>query len=385
MEGAQTFSPPTYTLTCRSCAKTVPPEPWNWKHTCGGTLGLKVDVDADRIRATWSSHGRLARFAPVLPLREAPETAAGDTPLLHEDIDGVRVGFKLEYLNPGGSFKDRGAYVAIGRCAELGFTSIVIDSSGNAGVSMARTGLRLGIRVEVFLPASTPAGKKGLLQMLGATVHEIPGDRMAVHAAALAAAGGSAAYVGHWYNPYFLEGTKTMGYEAVEQMPVIDYVFCPVGAGTAILGLYKGFSEVAAAGMLPRMPRFVVVQAAGYSPVVGDLGAAAPAQHSSTLADGIAIAAPPRRAEIVDAVRSTGGFGVTVDDIAIRDALRLLVSRGYIVEPTSAVPLAGLLQAVEQGKAPPGSTVLVPLTGTGMKTLDELSELVARQHEGGNE
>ncbi|MBN1151900.1 MAG: pyridoxal-phosphate dependent enzyme, partial [Dehalococcoidia bacterium] len=70
------------------------------------------------------------RFAPVLPLRRWPDTAIGDTPLVLEDIEGVTVGFKLEYLNPGGSFKDRGAYVTVARCAELGFKSIVVDSSG---------------------------------------------------------------------------------------------------------------------------------------------------------------------------------------------------------------------------------------------------------------
>ena len=166
-----------------------------------------------------------------------------------------------------------------------------------------------------------------------------------------------------------------MGYEAVEQAPGIDYVFCPVGAGTALLGLYKGFGEVASAGMLEKMPRLVAVQAAGYSPVVSDLGADVPTRRS-TLADGIAIAEPPRRREIAEAVRRTGGFGVSVEDVEIREALRLLISRGYIVEPTSAVPLAGLLQASRKGRVPEGSTVLIPLTGTGMKSLDELAELL---------
>ena len=163
--------------------------------------------------------------------------------------------------------------------------------------------------------------------------------------------------------------------EAVEQMPVIDYVFCPVGAGTAILGLYMGMAELAAVGMLPRMPRFVAVQASGYSPIAHDLGATPRADSPSILADAIAIASPPRRLEVVDAVRSTGGFGMVADDAQIHSALRFLVSRGYIVEPTSAVPLAGLMQAVDQGTVPEGSTALVPLTGTGMKALDEVTQL----------
>jgi len=377
MIGQKMPAPPSFSLTCRRCGQLVAAEPWVWRHECGGTLGLNVEIDAGRVRATRMAHGSLARFAPVLPLHTAPETAAGETPVLWEDVDGVWVGFKLEYLNPGGSFKDRGAYVAAARCVELGFKSVIVDSSGNAGVSITRMGLRMGIHVHVFLPASTPVGKKGLLRMLGATVNEVEGDRMAVHHAALAASGGSAAYVGHWYNPYFLEGTKTMGYEAVEQMPRIDFAFCPVGAGTALLGLYKGFEETSSVGLLPRMPRLVAVQAQGYSPVAGDLGAEQAGAGTSKLADGIAIAEPPRMKEIVEAVRSSGGFGISVDDTEIRTALHRLVNWGYIVESTSAVPLAGLFQAVRQGRVPRGSAVLIPLTGTGMKTLGELAELTA--------
>ena len=135
MDSAKAPSPPAYTLTCQRCGEAVPAEPWAWRHSCGGTLGIKIDIDADRVCATRSVHGRLSRFGPVLPLSATPDTAAGDTPVLYEYIEGVRVGFKLEYTNPGGSFKDRGSYVAVARCVELGFTSIVVDSSGNAGVS----------------------------------------------------------------------------------------------------------------------------------------------------------------------------------------------------------------------------------------------------------
>jgi len=345
-----------------------------WRHSCGGALRLDVHVDAERIRACNARPcERLSRFGPVLPLTETPDTAAGDTPLVVEEFEGVRIGLKLEHLNPGGSFKDRGAYVTVARCAELGFRSIVVDSSGNAGVAIALMGLRLGIGVDVFLPRSTPEGKKRLLRVLGAGLHEVEGDRMAVHAATLQyAASTGSAYAGHWWNPYFAHGVKTMAYEAIDQMSAIDWVFAPVGAGTVLLGLHTGFSELTAAGFIDMMPRLVAVQSAGFSPVCAELGVSAPAGEPSHFADGIAISEPPRKSEIVRAVCQTHGFGVVVDDAEIAAALRWLTGRGYVVEPTSAVPLAALFRCIRDGRIPVGTSVLVPLTGTGMKVLDEL-------------
>jgi len=340
-----------------------------------------VAVDAARIRDCRENAGRrLARFAPVLPLRHPPATAIGDTPLTFEEVDGVRVAFKLEYLNPGGSFKDRGAYVTVSRCAEMGFDSIVVDSSGNAGVATAYMGRRLGLNADVFLPSSTPDGKKRLLRLLGATLHEVEGDRMAVHVAALGAVHGGAAYAGHWWNPYFAHGVKTMAYEVVEELGRIDMVFTPVGAGTVILGLHRGFTELRSTGLLATMPRLVAVQAAGYAPVCAELGIVSEQDERSHMADAIAIADPPRRREMATIVRQTGGFGVVVSDPDITAALRWLTSRGYIVEPTRAVPVAALFKAMGDGSVLAGSTVLIPLTATGMKVLDELDEVAGGTH-----
>ncbi|MCK5212870.1 MAG: pyridoxal-phosphate dependent enzyme [Dehalococcoidia bacterium] len=371
-------TPPDFTLTCHSCGEVVPSEPWEWKHSCGSPLDISVDIDKHRFRSCHEPDViGIARFAPVLPLRSVPVTAIGDSPILTEDVDGVRVTFMLEYLNPSGSFKDRGAYITVARCAEMGFDSIVVDSSGNAGVAIARMGLRLGINVDVFLPESTPNGKKRLMRMLGARLHEVNGDRMRVHAATLAAAEQGAAYVGHWFNPYFLHGTKTIAYEAFEQMDEIDFAVAPVGAGTVLLGLDLGFSELQAADMLHTVPRLVAAQASGFNPVCTWLGVAETMAQASHLADGIAIANPPRLLQIADAVKRTGGFGETVADDGIASALRWLVARGYVVEPTSAVPFAAALAAIRDRRIPAGSSVLIPLSGTGMKVLDELTEIVS--------
>lgn len=376
MSTACPLLPARFTVRCLDCGEMLTTEPWQWRHSCGGTLRLEMDLDAITMEVGQLRLRGMARFAPVLPLQHVPVTPVGDTPLTMEVIDQVNVGLKLEYLNPGGSFKDRGAYVSLARCRELGIGSIVVDSSGNAGVAAALMGLRFGMGVDVFLPESTPEGKKTLLRVLGARLHEAGGDRMMVHAATLAyASARNAAYVGHWFNPYFAHGVKTIAYEAVEQMPQIDYVFCPVGAGTVLLGLHTGFSELCALRPGMKMPRLVAVQAAGYSPVSESLGVKSVAGDRSHLADGIAIASPPRRAEMVAAVKATGGFGVVVGDLEIAMALKRLIRSGYVVEPTSAVPLAGLTSCIQAGLVPAGSHALLPLTGTGMKVLTELEQV----------
>ncbi len=375
MDTAARFANPSFSIVCQRCGEPLSSQQWSWQHTCGGTLRLDVDLEPARVTCRIEPLGRLNRFAPVLPLQHAPDTAVGDTPLVVEEFHSVRCAMKLEYLNPGGSFKDRGAYVTAARCAELGFDSIVVDSSGNAGVSMALMGLRLHVAVDVFLPRATPEGKKQLLRILQARLHEVDGDRMQVQRETLAYAAAGAAYAGHWWNPYFAHGVKTMAYEVVEEIPCIDYVFAPVGAGTVLLGLHAGFSELRSAGAIARMPRYVAVQATGFSPVVSDLGNHDDQGEVSQLADGIAITNPPRRREIAAAVTASGGFGIVVTDREIASALSWLLSRGYVVEPTSAVPVAALLQCIRDGRVPRGATVLLPLTGTGLKVLDKLAHV----------
>ena len=127
-DSPQTLTPPAFTISCQACGSLVPAEPWSWKHDCGGTLQLKLEADATRITACReSTTHHLSRFAPVLPLHHAPETSIGDTPLAIEELDGVRLALKLDYLNPCGSFKERGAYVTAARCVAVARLDRLVD------------------------------------------------------------------------------------------------------------------------------------------------------------------------------------------------------------------------------------------------------------------
>ncbi|MFW6150252.1 MAG: pyridoxal-phosphate dependent enzyme [Chloroflexota bacterium] len=365
-----------FSLVCTRCAINSPASGWRWQHACGGPLDIIHDVRGQWLPGRGADRPLdMTRYRELLPVTEPPPVHVGWTPVFSHAVAGCRVQFKLEYLSVGGSFKDRGAYVALARAKELGARRVVIDSSGNAAISHALFGPPFGIDVDVYLPAEVPEGKRSVLHLLRARVHEVEGDRMETNRCALAAERDDVLYVGHWWNPYFIDGVKTIAYEAVEQCGGFDAVIVPVGAGTLLLGIHKGCRELVQMGAIARMPRFIGVQPVGYTPVAAAFERTAQAGKGSTLADGIAIADPPRRAQIVAAIRETDGSAVTVSDEDVRRALDTLIGMGFMVEPTAAVNYAGLHKAVSKGSIAEGSMILLPLTGSGLKVAAELVAL----------
>ncbi len=237
-------------LVCSHCGK-VHPETFRLTCDCGGTLFVERDyVD---FFGSLRPHIDMRRYLNFLPVGEGylPPATPAITPVSPLRIGQVSGFFKLEYLQPSGSFKDRGTYVTVAKLREEGITEVVLDSSGNAALSFALYGLSAGIRVHTFVSYDTSPGKLSLLQRLGAVMHFVDGDRMAVHKKAKEFAEQSGIiYVSHWLNPYFIEGTKTIAFEVFEQLGVPDYVLSPVGSGTLFLGIWKGFSELMKMGWL---------------------------------------------------------------------------------------------------------------------------------------
>lgn len=350
-------------IFCSRCGKRIEDE--RWRCHCGGPLDIRTDL---RGRDFWDSvteREDIGRYEELIPVQfPDKKVKVGWTPTVYEKIDGIDVFFKLEYLNLGGSFKDRGAYISLVKVKEMG-KGAIIDSSGNAGISFSLMGHIFNIPIHVFVPHQAPAGKKNLLKFLGADLHDITGSREEVNVKAINFESSTSTYVGHWWNPYFLEGTKTVAYEAFEQIGEVDYVLLPLGSGTLLLGMYKGYAELQEMGATKTMPRLIGVQAQGY-------GYDEPIIKKSKLADGIAIESPPRKDQIINAVMASKGMIITVTDEEIRASLLELRDSGFIVEPTSTVSYAALKRA----GIPHGSRVLLPLTGSGLKVVDELAGLV---------
>jgi threonine synthase len=272
---------------------------------------------------------------------------------------------KVESANPTGSFKDRGATVLLTALAAQGVREVVEDSSGNAGAAIAAYAARAGIAASIYVPATTSTAKGAQIEAYGARVVRVDGTREAVARAAQNARG---TYAGHCWHPAFFHGTKTIAYELWEQLGgrAPGWVVTPVGHGTLLLGLALGFRELRAAGLVPRVPRLAAVQAAACPTLAGPALGLGPG-HGDTLAEGIRIRQPVRGQEIQEAVRESGGRWLVVDDGELRTAWQRLGREGFFVEPTAAVAPAAAWRLLEQGELDPSETVVVPLTGHGLK------------------
>lgn len=345
-------------LRCRACGRGY--EGFKVMCDCGGILDCVSRPSGSFDELLDERFLDIRRYLRFLPLKERflPTLNLPITPVVQRDIDGLDVFFKLEYLMPSGSFKDRGTYVTVSLFKELEIEEVTLDSSGNAAISLALFSKSEGFKAHIFIPAHTSEGKKRLLRDLGAEVHEVEGSRMEVHERAKSFRGGL--YVSHWYNPYFLEGTKVVALEAYEQIGSLDYVLSPVGSGSLFIGLYRGFRELEGFGKTS-VPRMVAVQAKGYESLCER------SSEKSSLAEGIAIPDPPRRGEMMEILLKTNGACVSVGDGEIREAMEELLRFGFLVEPTSASTYAGFKLLLRDGYFREGSKILIPLTGSGLK------------------
>ena len=308
---------------------------------------------------------------------ESATLGEGNTPIIPLPSVAERMGFesldaKLEYLNPTGSFKDRGTVVVIAKALEHGVSEVVEDSSGNAGASVSAYAGRAGMKAHIFAPSSAPEAKLRQIVAYGAQVHSIPGPREATTAAAVQYfTENSLVYASHVLSPYFVEGTKLFAYEVFRQTAgrLPHDIIMPVGNGSLLLGALKGFSELKRGGHIAEIPRLHAVQAKSVMPIVAafqGLTDAPPVE--TTVAGGIAVGSPARLEEIVGAIKTTGGTATAVDEEKIltwRDTLAQ--AEGVYGEPTSAAAFAGLAQLVEWGIVQPNDRVLVPITGFGLK------------------
>lgn len=360
--------PMLFEFRCVACGATQPASINDLACVaCGDVLEVVYDMSPD---------GR----APRLPLARPSERLSlgeGNTPLVPlqsiADVLGIkRLWAKLEMMAPTGSFKDRGSTVLISAALEAGVTEFVEDSSGNAGASLSAYAAAAGITAHVFFPDSAAQGKVDQIGIFGASLHPTPGPRQAATDAAVTyVADRGLPYLSHNLSPYFIEGMKSFSYEVVgsDAASVTDIVD-PVGNGSLLIGMFKGFEELRAAERIGSGPRLHAVQAEAVRPLVaalsGDEWVFNPG--SRTAASGISVSHPPRLRQCVEVVRLSGGSGVAVDDEAMLRWQRKLASEvGIFCEVTSAAAFAGLEAMVESGMIGGDAEVLIPVTGSGLK------------------
>ena len=316
-----------------------------------------------------------------LPIHDAKSFVSlgeGHTPCVELQSTGKHLGLrhlygKLEFLNPTSSFKDRGTAIMISVAKERGVTEIVEDSSGNAGASVAAYAARTGIKAHIFAPEGAPSAKIQQIKVYSAQIHSVDGSREAITKAAIAYyTERGLVYASHNLSPYFIEGTKTFSYEVASQWTdgPPDHLVVPVGNGSLFIGAWKGFQELLDSGQISKMPRIHCVQARAISPIVAAFNREewSPKAGAKTVAGGIALASPPRKQQLLALLGATNGVAVAVEEQEILEWQKLLALRdGVYAEPTSAAALAGLARLVEMGEIRSSDTVLVPITGSGLK------------------
>lgn len=348
--------------------------------TPGGGLGIDEIVTADR--SLW-------RWRKALPLGQEPAVTLGEggTPMVAARWAGSDVRMKLDYVNPSGSFKDRGMAVMLDYLRRAGIDAVTEDSSGNGGAALATYAARAGMRCRIYVPEATSRGKVVQIGAAGAEVVRIAGSREAVARAAMADASG-AFYASHNNQPFFLEGTKTLGYEIWDDLgrAAPDAVVAPLGGGSMVLGIAAAFDELKRRGLVERGPRIYGVQAAACAPVhaafVAGAASVAPVTPRPTLAEGITLADPVRGREVLAALRASGGGTVAVEEDAIASALSTLARAGFYVEPTSAAAGAGLSALLADGRIAHGEATVLVLSGSGLKASERIAEILAKSAQG---
>jgi len=359
-------------LRCPASAAHDPGDGWRCP-VCHAPLDLGEQPPLEPLPAGGEGLWRYRRW--LGPVRHPLTLGEPTTPLVALGGDGWPGSalLKLEGALPTGSFKDRGAALMVSLLAERGARRLVIDSSGNAGASLAAYCARAGLPCEVFVPAAASAAKLAQVEAYGARTHLVAGSRAEVTRVAMQAAEREGLYASHAWSALFLAGTQTFAFEVAEQLGrAPDVVVLPVGAGTLLLGASLGFARLVRAGRIARPPRLVGVQSAACPPLARAwaAGAAVPArvEVADTAAEGVKIAAPPRGTAILRAIRASGGALVEVDDDALAAARRDLARAGVYVEPTAALGPAALPRLAAAGRLDPRETVVVAVTGNGLKS-----------------
>jgi threonine synthase len=381
-------------LGCSRCERRYDADVPQGLCGCGAPLLARYDLPAvARAVDPGRIGGRppdLWRYAELLPVRSAEHRVTlgeGMTPLQPLPRLGARYGLpgllvKDEGALPTGTFKARGAAVGVSRARELGIRAIALPTNGNAGGAWATYAARAGIAAAVVMPVAAPVVTRAECVAAGAGLWLVEGTisdaGRLVRRAAERAGWFSAATL---HEPYRVEGKKTMGLELVEQLgwQVPDVIVYPTGGGVGLIGIAKALAELRELGWIgDRQPRLVAAQAAGCAPIVAAFEAGAvdaqPWPDPHTVAYGLNVGAPLGAAQVLAAVRDTGGTAVAVADAdALAAQADCARAEGLLVAPETGVALHAVRRLRADGWLGPAERVVVLNTGTGLKYPDLLA------------
>lgn len=328
---------------------------------------------------------RHADLLAVASLHHAIDLGQGDTPLVRSRSIGPKAGiadlrFKMEQLNPTGSYKDRFAGLAVGHARAAGAQACIATSSGNTGAALAAFAAAAGLECALYVSENAPEGKLSQMLAYGAQVYRVdrftvdPEESRAISALLEreAAARGLTLFItAYAVCPEPMEGIKTIAYELHDAAPETADIFVPVGGGGLHVAIARGYDDLVAAGRSARPPRIHAVQPQGNDTVATPLRngarAARPVDTSTTIS-GLGVGFILDGHEVVRHARTTGGQGFVLDEDEIRAVQRRLArEEGILVEPAGAVSVAGALAAAREGVLAGDRPAVCILTGHGFK------------------
>jgi len=317
--------------------------------------------------------GVLREYADRLDISDATPIITlgeGGTPLIEAPAlsrrTGANVWVKFEGMNPTGSFKDRGMTMAVSKAVEHGAKAVICASTGNTSASAAAYASHAGITAAVLVPEGKIAmGKLAQAIAHGAELLQVQGNFDDCLEIARDLANNYPVHLVNSVNPDRIEGQKTAAFEVIEVLgDAPDFHIVPVGNAGNYTAYHRGYTEDLARGASTKLPRMFGFQAEGSAPIV--LGHVV--KDPDTIASAIRIGNPASWELAIAARENSNGYFGAISDAKILEAHRILSAEvGIFVEPASAISVAGLLERAEAGEIPKGATVVLTVTGHGLK------------------
>ena len=388
-------------LKCRECGREYP---LTATHVCEFDFGpLEVAYDYERIKKSLTREAILSRprsmwrYRELLPVAGEPTVGCqvGYTPLVKADRLAKRLGIRELWIKndavnyPTLSFKDRVVSVALSRARELGFTTVACASTGNLANSVAANAASAGLKAYVFIPSDLEQGKIVNSLVYGAEVIGIKGQYDEVNRLCAEIAGKFGwAFVNVNMRPYYAEGSKSMGFEIVEQLgwQVPRHTVIPMASGSLLTKVYKSYQEFQKLGLAPEAtPRIHGAQATGCSPISvaqkAGLDFFKPVKPN-TIAKSLAIGTPADGFYALRVMKETGGAAEDVSDDEIREGIKLLAEyEGIFAETAGGVTVGVAKKLIASGKIPANDSAVLCITGNGLKTLDAVVGHVGQTRE----
>lgn len=335
------------------------------------------------------------RQIPEIMERNRITLGEGQTPLIKSTRIGPEVGltnlyFKLESLNPTGSYKDRISALGVSLAKERGLTACIGTTSGNAGGSIAAYAARAGLNYHVYVQENIVASKlepmivhrASIVKVKGFGFNPEVGNRVFAKVLKNAQSRNLELLItAYAYAPEAMEAVKTIAYELTEEgAEDADVVFMPAGGGGLLTGIYRGYRDLLEDGAIRCLPKLVACQSTGCANIAKawQLGLDKPVDGASTaMISGIQVPNPPDGVQALQALQHSGGFAEALPDADTWHwQEQLAVKEGIFCEPAGAIALAGAIQAAKEGRIGRNANVVCIVSGAGYKDVDRMGAMV---------